>query len=127
LRLPAGAACYLSSRILGQDVQRRGLQLLAAAAAVLAAAGVIIPQLIASLAAAETPVRIAACAALLGVMGVFLGTLFPIGMRLATASRPQLAPWLWGVDGATSALASVLAVVIALVFCISGGYWTGVA
>ena len=48
-------------------------------------------------------------------------------MRLATASRPQLAPWLWGVNGATSVLASVLAVVIAMIFGISASFWTGVA
>jgi len=127
LLLAGGAGSYLSSRVFGGDLQRRGLQLLAAAAAVLAGAALVTPQLVASFAGAETPVRIAACAALLGVMGLFLGTLFPLGMRLATASRPQLAPWLWGVNGATSVLASVLAVVIAMIFGISASFWTGVA
>jgi hypothetical protein len=72
-------------------------------------------------------VRIAACAALLAAMGLVLGMAFPLGMRLATGSRPQLAPWLWGVNGATSVLASVLAVVIAMLAGISVSFWTGVA
>ncbi len=127
LLLAGGAGSYLSSRVAGEHLQRRGLQLLGAVAAVLAGAGLVTPWLVASFAGAETPVRIAACAALLAVMGLFLGTLFPIGMRLASASRARLAPWLWGVNGATSVLASVLAVVIAMIFGISASYWTGVA
>jgi hypothetical protein len=60
-------------------------------------------------------------------MGVFMGMAFPLGMRLAMASRAGLGPWLWGVNGATSVLASVLAVVIAMAFGISASYWTGFA
>lgn len=128
LLLAGGVGSFLSSRVVGgDDLQRRGLPLLVAVPAVLAVAGLVTPHLVASFAAAETPVRIAACAALLGVMGLFVGTLFPIGMRVATASRPELAPWLWAVNGATSVLASVLAVVIAMIFGISASYWTGVA
>ena len=127
LLLAGGVGSYLSSRVVGDELQRRALPLLAAVPAVLAVAGLVTPHLVASYAAAETPVRIAACAALLGVMGLFLGTLFPLGMRLATASRPELAPWLWAVNGATSVLASVLAVVIAMIFGIAASYWTGVA
>ena len=72
-------------------------------------------------------VRIAASAALLAVMGAFMGMAFPLGMRLAMASRAELGPWLWGVNGATSVLASVLAVVIAMAAGISASFWTGVA
>jgi len=43
------------------------------------------------------------------------------------ASREALAPWLWGINGATSVLASVLAVVIAMASGISSAFWTGVA
>ena len=35
------------------------------------------------------------------------------------------APWLWGVNGATSVLASVLAIVLALSFGISFCFWVG--
>jgi hypothetical protein len=76
---------------------------------------------------AETPVRIAVAAALLSVMGVLMGTAFPLGMRLAMASRRDLTAWLWGINGATSVLASVLAVVIAMAVGISAAFWTGVA
>jgi hypothetical protein len=50
-----------------------------------------------------------------------------LGMRLAMAGRPQLGPWLWGVNGAVSVVASVLAVVIAMAAGISTSFWAGVA
>jgi hypothetical protein len=37
----------------------------------------------------------------------------------------DLAPWLWGINGATSVCASVLAVVVALTYGISMAFWTG--
>ena len=45
----------------------------------------------------------------------------------ASARSPALTPWLWGVNGATSVCASVLAVVIALGFGISRAFWAGAA
>jgi hypothetical protein len=56
-----------------------------------------------------------------------MGTAFPLGMRIASAKAPALTPWLWGVNGATSVCASVLAVVIALSWGIAVAFWTGVA
>jgi hypothetical protein len=127
LLLSGGLGSYLSSRIGDERLRRDGLRVLAVLAAVLVAAGFAVRPLVTSFAAAETPVRIAASAALLAGMGLFLGMAFPLGMRLATSARPQLAPWLWGVNGATSVLASVLAVVIAMLAGISASFWTGVA
>jgi hypothetical protein len=127
LLLSGGLGSYLSGRIADDRLRRRGLQVLGVLAGVLVVAGLLVQPLVTSFAAAETPVRIAACAALLALMGLFLGMAFPLGMRLATGSRPQLAPWLWGVNGATSVLASVLAVVIAMLAGISTSFWTGVA
>ena len=51
---------------------------------------------------------------MLGVPGLFMGMAFPLGMKLAAREHPALTPWLWGVNGATSVCASVLAVAIAL-------------
>ena len=48
-------------------------------------------------------------------------------MRLALQRAPLIAPWLWGVNGAASVCASVLAVVIAIGAGISAAFWTGAA
>lgn len=55
-----------------------------------------------------------------------MGQAFPLGMKLA-AGRERLTLWLWGVNGAMSVCASVLAVVIALSASISAAFWTGCA
>ena len=49
---------------------------------------------------------------------------FPTGMRLA-AARLSLAPWLWGINGAASVCASVLAVAVSMSAGITASYWTG--
>ncbi|MBX7244691.1 MAG: hypothetical protein K1X53_04285 [Candidatus Sumerlaeaceae bacterium] len=75
---------------------------------------------------ADTVTRIGLAVLLLVPLGLSLGMAFPLGMRIALATRPDLSPWLWGINGATSVLASVLAVVIAIGFRISAAYFCGV-
>jgi hypothetical protein len=70
--------------------------------------------------------RIVVAAGLVGSVGVFMGVALPTGMRFATSSASDLIPWLWGINGATSVLGSVLAAAIALAYGISVSYWTGV-
>ena len=55
----------------------------------------------------------------------WLGTAFPLGMKLAASRAGSLTPWLWGMNGAASVFASVLSVCIALTWSISAAYWTG--
>ena len=56
--------------------------------------------------------------------GLLMGMAFPLGMKLAPAAR-ELTPWLWGLNGAASVLASVLGVCIALTWSISTAFWAG--
>ncbi len=89
--------------------------------------GSITPMLIANFSGAETPIRIAIAVALLFPLGLYMGMAFPIGMMMAGGSQKALAPWLWGINGATSVCASVLAVAIALNFGITVTFWCGAA
>jgi hypothetical protein len=86
--------------------------------------GALTPWVVRTLAGQETPVRILASAALLLPAGLFMGTAFPAGMSLAEG-RSELAPWLWGMNGAASVLASVLAVVVSMSAGIAAAYWLG--
>lgn len=85
------------------------------------------PVAIRAFEAATTPTRIAVAIALLFPIGFLMGTAFPLGMRLAAGRSPGLAPWLWGINGATSVCASVVAVAIALHWGIAASFWSGVA
>jgi hypothetical protein len=106
---------------------RRAAAPLALLVGVLAVFGVATPLLIRAFEAATTPGRIAVAIAILFPIGLLMGMAFPLGMRLASARAPALTPWLWGVNGATSVCASVLAVAIALNTGIASSFWTGVA
>ncbi len=93
---------------------------------VLAAFGAVTPAVAHRFESATTAVRIAVAVGVLFPPGFLMGMAFPIGMKVAAARAPDLTPWLWGINGATSVLASVVSVAIALTFSISTAFWTGV-
>jgi hypothetical protein len=93
----------------------------------LIAFGILTPLIAHRFESSSTPVRIALAIALLCPVGFCMGMAFPLGMRLALRRAPLLAPWFWGVNGAASVCASVLAVVIAIGAGISAAFWTGTA
>jgi predicted membrane-bound spermidine synthase len=127
LLLACGLGAWLSTRIAMDRLAISGVKILALLTIVLVATGLATGPLVAAFQDAETPLRIAISGLILAAMGVFMGMAFPLGMRLAMRSQPRLAPWLWGVNGAMSVLASVLAVAIALAYGISASFWAGVA
>jgi hypothetical protein len=99
---------------------------LASLIGVLGIVGIITPRVIAWFHGAATPVRVAVALALVLAPGVFMGMVFPIAMKVAEAKRPHLTAWLWGINGAASICASVLAVGISSSRGISVAWWTGV-
>jgi hypothetical protein len=72
------------------------------------------PKLAPVIIAAETPVRIAWSVAVTLLIGLPLGVAFPAGMRLMREGHAEETPWLWGLNGVGSVMASSLAILIAL-------------
>jgi hypothetical protein len=68
----------------------------------------------AQLSAAPSGLRIAASAGICALVGVCLGVAFPAGLRLARRAHDDETPWLWGINGILSVLASSAAILIAL-------------
>jgi hypothetical protein len=124
LLLSSGVGSALTSRIAPSSIGPAGLVRLGGLLGLLVVFGLLTPLITHRLETAATPVRIAVSAAVLAVPGVFMGMAFPLGLGLAR-TRPALTPWLWGVNGATSVCASVLAVAIALSTTISTAFWAG--
>jgi len=125
LLLASGAGSLSTKNVSGEPRQARLRMALLLASLIVF--GALTPSAIRHDAAASTPIRIAISVAILAPLGFFMGMAFPIGMARALREKPALAPWLWGINGAASVCASVLAVVIALGAGISMAFWVGVA
>lgn len=127
LLLSSGAGSYVSRWADGTDFARYSIMGLCGLLIALALFGIVTPKVAGAFDASSTPVRVLLASGILCLLGLFMGMAFPLGMRLATRISGPLTPWLWGVNGAMSVLASVVAVVIALNFGISSSFWTGFA
>jgi predicted membrane-bound spermidine synthase len=93
--------------------------------ALLVAFAFVTPIVIDRFDSSTTPVRIAAATAMLVPIGFLMGMPFPIGMKMASLRPNAPTAFLWGINGAMSVCASVLAVVIALSWGISSAFWVG--
>ena len=93
----------------------------------LALFGLLMPHAVVAFASSRTSARIAVAAGLLFPVGLLMGMAFPLGMKAASAQSDALTPWLWGLNGATSVLASLVAFLIVLGSGVSAAYWTGFA
>jgi hypothetical protein len=127
LLLSSGIGSFLTSGVDSASVLRAGRLRLLALVIILAALGAATPAIARWSEPMTTPVRILVAVALLFPPGLFMGMAFPLGMKIAQERARALTPWLWGLNGAASVLASVLSVCLALTWSISTAFWTGVA
>ena len=76
----------------------------------------VLPPLLAACLGFGIGLRIAIAGALLLPLGILLGMPLPAGVALLGRARPDLLAWAWAINGATSVLGSIIAVLLALVF-----------
>ena len=123
--LSSGTGSYLTRNVAGPPLRAAAAGRWALLLLAVAACGIATPAVGRALAAAVTPVRVAAAAALLAPAGLFMGMAFPLGMKAASAGHSRLTSWMWGLNGAASVLASVGAVIIAVGTGLAATYWAG--
>lgn len=87
-----------------------------AIAGLLCAVALAWPRLAPSVASSVLGVRIAWSVGVTVPLGLMMGMAFPCGMRLCKAEFERESPWLWGLNGVGSVLASSLAIIVALIF-----------
>jgi hypothetical protein len=79
--------------------------------------------------AAPTSVRALLSVAIVGVPALGMGLCFPLGLRLVGAlaehGRPDLGPWMWGVNGACGVVASGLALTCSMAWSITTTLFVG--
>jgi hypothetical protein len=125
LLLSSGFGSFLTARVTPGRVMAAGLPRLLLLLGVLALFGMVTPAIVRWSEPLTTPMRILVAVVILAPAGVLMGMAFPLGMMLAAARTQNLTPWLWGLNGAASVLASVLSVCIALTWSISTAFWSG--
>lgn len=115
--ISAGLGSYWSGRYVGNS-HRALRRVLVVALAAIASLGLAVefafPRL---LGGASLPACLALTVGTLVPAGFLMGMPFPLGLRLldrAGTQWAQLIPWVWGINGATSVLGSVLAISIAI-------------
>lgn len=124
LLLSSGLGSYLTRKI-GNPGSSGSANLLLFLLCTLFLFGIITPYAITSFQSSTTMIRIFIATGILSPIGLFMGMAFPLGMKMASTRSTSLTPWLWGINGATSVCASVLAVAIALNSGISASFWSG--
>ncbi len=126
LLVGTGVGSALSERYVKDVHSRRPMLVLGVLLAVLVLFGLATPPLISAFSSATNGVRVTSSAAMLLVVGLLLGTPFPLGMRAAAGKHKEVTPWLWGLNGAAGVLCSVLAMATAITWGISVSFWIGV-
>jgi len=127
LLLSGGLGAYVSQWVAARRLYRPASTILLLLLALLYLFGALSHHVTQACEASTTPVRILVAGGLVFLLGLPMGTAFPLGIRMAQRRNRDLTPWLWGINGATSVCASVLAAAISLTFGIATAYWCGAA
>jgi hypothetical protein len=124
LLLSSGVGSYFTERVHTKVLYSTGIRILILLC-IIGIFGIVTPAMIRSFSGAVTPIRIFLAVLVLFPMGFFMGMAFPLGLKIASTQANSLTPWFWGINGAMSVFASVLAIAISLSSGISSSFWTG--
>jgi hypothetical protein len=126
--LASGTGSFVSGRFTPERLAQRLGGALLALAALLAAYAWLLPEVLGALLGRPWLVRLAAAVALVAVPSFLLGMPFPSGVRtLERAGAGALVPWVWGVNGTLSVLASVGGIILAIEFGYTALFLAGAA
>jgi hypothetical protein len=114
LLLGTGLGSVLSRRIADARVRRAAIVACGAVAVVAILWGSVLPMIVQAAIAWPLGLRLLLAIALMTPAGMVMGVPLPAGVRLLSATRPELVAWAWGMNGALSVLGAILAVFIAM-------------
>ncbi len=105
---------YLSGRISEDRLKSALMKLLPALIVLVIIYIVALPPIFYGLVHLEREFRIVIAVVLMAPLAMVMGMPMPIGIRILARNAPEIIPWAWGVNGATSVMGSVAALVIAI-------------
>lgn len=105
---------YLSGRVSQERLTPALMKLLVVLVALVFVYIVALPPIFYGLVGLAREIRIVLAVVLMAPLAMVMGMPMPIGIRLLARNAPEIIPWAWGVNGATSVMGSVGALVIAI-------------
>ncbi len=105
---------YLSGRISEDNLRTALIKLLPALIVLVLIYIVALPPIFYGLVHLAREFRIVIAVVLMAPLAMVMGMPMPIGIRILARNAPEIIPWAWGVNGATSVMGSVAALVIAI-------------
>ena len=121
LLLSSGLGSYWADRLSPGKTRLMFVLLLVAVGLV----GLLSPPICRHFGAQPFVTRFALAVGLMFPAGFAMGMPFPLGMKCASPRVPSATPWLWGLNGAASVCASIVSVLVSLLWGISAAYATG--
>jgi len=105
---------YLSGRVSQERLTPTLTKLLVLLVALVVVYIIALPPIFYGLVGLAREIRIVLAVVLMAPLAMVMGMPMPIGIRMLARSVPEIIPWAWGVNGATSVMGSVAALVIAI-------------
>jgi hypothetical protein len=110
----SGVGSYLSGRLAQDRPQRVAIWIIPLLLVLLTIYAFGLTPLLRGLLHWDLSLRIGFSVLLIAPLGLLMGMPMPLGILVLDRTRPELIPWMWGVNGATSVVASVMAMVVSL-------------
>jgi predicted membrane-bound spermidine synthase len=110
-----GAGSFLTTRF-AQKPSRMLVAMMLTLVAVLVATTFATPWVFAAKLGLSLFWRVAIAVAIIAPLGILLGMPFPTGLRIVAEEAPTLVPWAWGVNGFSTVIGSVGAMILAMIF-----------
>jgi predicted membrane-bound spermidine synthase len=105
---------YLSGRFAQANLKSMLVKLILALVGLVVVYILVLPPIFYGLVWLPHPARILIAVVLMAPLALIMGMPMPIGIRMLAKHSPEIIPWAWGVNGATSVMGSVAALVIAI-------------
>ncbi|HEY3135879.1 MAG TPA: hypothetical protein VGL29_07610 [Blastocatellia bacterium] len=110
----SAAGSYLSGRFPEERLPRTLSKVLAVLAVLVLVYVIALPPIFYGLVHLAREFRIVIAVLLMAPLAMLMGMPMPMGIRILARSVPEIIPWAWGVNGATSVMGSVAALTIAI-------------
>ncbi len=110
----SAAGSYLSGRFDEERLVGALTKLLLVLVALVIVYILVLPPIFYNLVQLARPIRIVIAVVLMAPLAMVMGMPMPTGIRILARNAPEIIPWAWGVNGATSVMGSVAALVIAI-------------